>query len=202
MLFRSVITTLIIGGAILAPLTAFGHGGEFLLARLSVLPNREVRLEITADYGENPMIGSAEEAQALIPEILQLQNNDKTQALRELATGRFEKHSTLDPTAPIPTLPGEVGKVHQLLTGIWQWKASGDSLRFGVPKGNPHDVLLWVTNDQTAMEKPRWDMLIAGDTSPVIALPRASGMDGKFVSITMIACAGMGIVWFIRRRIA
>lgn len=202
MQFRSVTTTLLIGGAILAPLTAFGHGGEFLLARLSLLPNREVRLEITADYGENPMIESAEDAQALIPEILQLQSNGKTQELRELATGRFEKHDTLDPTAPIPALPGEIGKVHELLTGIWQWKTSSDTFNFRVPKGNPHNVLLWITDYQTPMEKPRWNMLIAGDTSPVIILTHSSGFDGKFVIVTLIACIGMSIVWLIRRRIA
>lgn len=193
---------LFFGGAILAPLTAFGHGGEFLLAHLSVLPNREIRLEITADYGENPMISSAEEAQALIPEILQLQSDGKTQTLGELSPGKFEKHNTLDPTAPIPMPPGEVGKVHQLLTGIWQWKASCDSLRFSVPRGNPHNILLWITNDRTPMEKPRWSMLIAGDSSPEIPLPQDTRFDWKLVSITLIACIGMGIVWGIRKRIA
>lgn len=190
---------LCIGGAMLAPLSAFSHGGEFLLARLSVLSNREVRLEITADYGENPMIGSVEEAQALIPEILQLQSDGKAQSLGALSSGKFEKHGTLDPTAPLPVLPGEADKVHELLTGTWQWKASSDSLRFEVPKGNPHNVLLWVTHEQTAMEKPRWNMLIAGDVSPVIALPQAIGFDAKFIIITLIACIGMGVVWSIRR---
>ncbi|MEY4483178.1 MAG: hypothetical protein RL693_630 [Verrucomicrobiota bacterium] len=193
---------LFIGGAMLAPLSAFGHGGEFLLARLSVLPNREVRLEITADYGENPMISSAEDAQALIPVILQLQSDGKAHSLDEMSPGKFEKRGKLDPTAPIPVPPGEAEKVHELITGTWQWKATGDSLRFQVPKGNPHNVLLWVTNEQTAMEKPRWDLLIAGDVSPVIALPPATVRDGKFVIMTLIACIGMGVVWFIRRRIA
>lgn len=201
MLIRFTILVLI-GGATLAPLSAFGHGGEFLLARLSVLPNREVRLEITADYGENPMISCAEEAQALIPDILQLQGKGKSQALRELAPGKFEKHAKLDPTAPLPVLPGEADKVHELITGTWQWKATGDSLRFEVPKGNPHNVLLWVTDGQTSMEKPRWNMLIAGDVSPVIALPQTRGLDAKFVIVPLIACVGMGVVWSIRRRIA
>ncbi|CAN5788845.1 hypothetical protein BH11VER1_BH11VER1_37920 [soil metagenome] len=193
---------LIIGGAMLAPPSAFGHGGEFLLARLSLLPNREMRLEITADYGENPMISSAEEAQTLIPEILKLHYDGKTQSLSELSAGKFEKHDKLDPTAPLPSLPGEADKVHELITGTWQWKASGDSLCFEVPKGNPHNVLLWVTDTQTAMEKPRWHMLIAGDVSPVIQLPRAAGFDAKFVIVTLIACMGMGIVWSIRKKIA
>ena len=196
------IIPLLIGGALLAPLSAFGHGGEFLLARLSVLPNREVRLEITADYGENPMISSAEEAQALIPEILQLQRDGKSQSLGELSPGKFEKHGKLDPTAPLPALPGEAEKIHELITGTWQWKASSDSVRFGVPKGNPHNVLLWVTGEQPAMEKPRWEMLIAGDVSPVIVLPKVTGFDGKFVIVTLIASLGMGVVWGIRRKIA
>lgn len=201
MLLRLIILPCI-GGALLAPLSAFGHGGEFLLAHLTVLPDREVRLEITADYGENPMISSAGEAQALIPEILRLQSDGKAQALSELAPCKFEKRNTLDPTAPIPVLPDEVGKVHELLTGTWQWKATGDSLRFEVPRGNPHNVLLWVTDGQNITEKPRWNMLIAGDVSPVIALPPVVGFDAKFVIITLIACVGMGVVWFIRKRIA
>lgn len=192
----------IFGGATLAPLSAFGHGGEFLLAHLSVLPNREVRLEITADYGENPMISSAEEAESLIPEILQLHTDGKPRTLNTLSPGKFEKHDKLDPTAPIPVLPGEADKVHELLTGSWQWKPAEDGLRFEVPKGNPHNVLLWVTTDQNGSEKPRWNMLIAGDLSPVIPLPQPKNFDRKFVIVTLIACLGMGIVWTIRRKIA
>jgi len=44
------------------PLSALGHGAEFLSAKLTLLPEAEVLLEVTADYGGNPLI--ADEAAA------------------------------------------------------------------------------------------------------------------------------------------
>ena len=74
-----------IGGAFLAPLLCFGHGSEFILARLDTSTPGEVGLDLTADYGRNPLLASEDEARRVLPRCLHLLDAGAQLPLAEIA---------------------------------------------------------------------------------------------------------------------
>jgi hypothetical protein len=163
----------------LAPLFVSAHGTEFLLARLNIAPG-EMRLEITADCGGNPMIASREEAASILPGALEMQAGTVTGKLVQFAGMRLEDRSQFDETAPLPPGTFDNSVSHQLLTGLWQWKPDHEPVRFTVPKGSKHDVLLWIVDSSKPEESPRWMMLLGGDVTPPIAVPGRTLPDGRW----------------------
>jgi hypothetical protein len=161
------------GGAVLAPLCAFGHAIEYLTAKLTLLPDAFVRLEITADHASNPLIPDEAAALDALKNPLYLQSGAKWLPLSDLTAPKIEHHKDWSRCAP-PNLPPPPPEAeHALITATWQWQHPGDSLIFTVPKGNMHDVFLWQPTQADEGASPRWMVLLAGDvTREIPVLPR------------------------------
>ena len=159
------------GGAILAPLCVFGHGAEFLSAKLTLLPEAEVLLEITADYGGNPLISHEAAAKEALIDPVRLRRGESLVPLAELSAANITQHENWAEFAPASYLPSETEALpHTLITAAWRWRSSEPEIVFEMPIGKLHDVLLW-TRDQTNPDAPpKWMLLLAGDRSKAIAI--------------------------------
>jgi hypothetical protein len=159
------------GGAVLAPLFAFGHGAEFLSAKLTLLPDAEVLLEITADYGSNPLIADEAVAKEVLIDPIKLRRNETLVPLAELSAASITQHGNWAEFAPASYLPSDTeAQPHTLITAAWRWRSMEPEIVFEMPKGKLHDVLLW-TRDQTNPDAPpKWMLLLAGDKSKAIAI--------------------------------
>jgi len=157
------------GGAVMAPLCALGHGAEFLSAKLTLLPDAEVLLEITGDYGGNPLIADESIAREALSDPLRLKYHEALVPLAELADVNITQHDNWGEFAPASYLPSDTeGQPHTLITAAWRWRSETPEIVFEMPKGKLHDVLLW-TRDQTNPEAPsKWMLLLAGDRSKAI----------------------------------
>lgn len=167
MIRRAVQCMLFAGGAFLAPLSALGHGCEFLLARVDAAAGR-VRLEVTADPVGNPLLADEAAAAEAVQSSLQVRTGSGLRTLAELAPVRIEARDRWDPEAPAFQSPPAADTTHRLLTAVWEWQTHLEQVAFAVPRGNLHDVLLW---RPAGGEPARWTLLIEGETGPVIAVP-------------------------------
>ena len=159
------------GGAVLAPLCAFGHGAEFLSAKLTLLPDAEVLLEITADYGGNPLITDELVAREALIDPIRLRRDETLVPLAELSAASVTQHDNWAEFAPASYLPSDTeAQPHTLITAAWRWRSEEPEIVFEMPKGKLHDVLLW-TRDQTNPDAPpKWMLLLAGDRSKAIVI--------------------------------
>ena len=157
------------GAAFALPLSASAHGSEFLVAKALVQTDGRVLLEVTADYGDNPMIASEEEAARAVQSALRPMSG-----MIDLGAPRLEKRSQPDPDSPLPPDPLMAGKPHQLLTAAWLIEPSDEALRFEVPGDAGQTVILWTKNLLHPEENTHWVMLVPGEQSPSIAIPRQS----------------------------
>jgi len=171
MRFARSIFILAAGGAILAPLCVFGHGAEFLSAKLTLLPEAEVLLEITADYGGNPLIADEAVAKEALMDPVRLMRGESLVPLAELSAANITQHDNWAEFAPALYLPSDAEtQAHTLITAAWRWRSSEPEIVFEMPKGKLHDVLLW-TRDQTNPDAPpKWMLLLAGDRSKAISI--------------------------------
>jgi hypothetical protein len=171
MRFARSIFILAAGGAILAPLCVFGHGAEFLSAKLTLLPEAEVLLEVTADYGGNPLIADEAAATEALIDPIKLRLGEALVPLAELSAASITQHDKWAEFAPASYLPSETeAQPHTLITAAWRWRSSEPEIVFEMPKGKMHDVLLW-TRDQTNPDAPpKWMLLLAGDRSKAISV--------------------------------
>lgn len=170
---QSFILILAAGGAVLAPLCASGHGVEFLSARLTLLPDAEVLLEVTADYGANPMIVDEAAARAALADPIRLRQGEEMTALNALANPQLTEHDDWETFAPAAYLPAEAdaqAQAHSLLTAAWRWRSTSPEVVFEMPKGKKLDVLLWTQNQTEPKAPPRWMLLLGGDRSKAIAV--------------------------------
>lgn len=165
---------------ILIPARTFAHSSEFILAKVTPQEGR-VLLELTVDYGENPMVASEAEARAVLAKVLRVRVGGKTRELGSLASIHFERRTQIDPTAPIPKDPVEDAKPHQLLCAQWSWKCAVNKIAFEVPQDAGQSLILW-TPAKSPAETPRWVFLLGGDVSPEIAIPRSQ------ISPWLVAC--------------
>ena len=154
-----------------APLCAFGHGAEFLSAKLTLLPDAEVLLEITADYGGNPLIADEAVAREALIDPVRLRHHETLVPLAELSAVNITQHDNWAEFAPAAYLPSDTeAQPHTLITAAWRWRSESPEIVFEMPKGKLHDVLLW-TRDQTHPDAPpKWMLLLAGDQSKAIAV--------------------------------
>jgi hypothetical protein len=171
MRFARSIFILAAGGAILAPLCVFGHGAEFLSAKLTLLPEAEVLLEITADYGGNPLIADEAVAKEALIDPVRLMRGESLVPLAELSAAIITQHDNWAEFAPASYLPSDAEtQPHTLITAAWRWRSSAPEIVFEMPKGKMYDVLLW-TRDQTNPDAPpKWMLLLAGDRSKAISV--------------------------------
>lgn len=169
---HSVITIILAaGGAVLAPLCAFGHGVEFLSARLTLLPEAEVLLEVTADYGSNPMLTDEAAARAALVDPVRLRQDDVLVPLATLSASVVSENDDWEQYAPASYLPPDTStETHQLLTAAWRWRSETPEIVFEMPKGKLHDVLLWTRDARNPDAPPKWMLLLGGDRSKAIAV--------------------------------
>lgn len=159
------------GGAVLAPLCAFGHGVEFLSARLTLLPQAEVLLEVTADYGSNPMLIDEASARAALADPIRLRQNDALVPLTAVSPSQISENDDWEQFAPASYLPPDTStEAHQLLTAAWRWRSETPEVIFEMPKGKLHDVLLWTRDATNPDTPPKWMLLLGGDRSKAIAV--------------------------------
>lgn len=185
-LARSILI-LAAGGAFLAPLCAFGHGAEFLSAKLTLLPDAEVLLEITADYGSNPLIMDEAAAREALADPVRLRQHDRLIPLNSLDTARIWQHGNWADYAPAAYLPsGTEGEAHTLITSSWKWRSTEPEIIFEMQKGKLHDVLLWTQDNTHPETPPRWMLLLAGDRSRPIPIQQTPWWRG------WMAAAGAG----------
>ncbi len=168
-MIRTLQLAILSGAAIVLPLSAWAHGSEFLTAKALLLRDGGVQLEVTADYGDNPMIASEEEAKNAVTNALrwQCEGND---AANSLGAPKLEKRTQPDPSSPLPVDPLSKDQAHSLLRAVWQLHPSAPSISFKVPEGSSQSVILWMQHEAQPNEKPRWVMLVSGDESPAISL--------------------------------
>lgn len=209
---RLCFASLIAGAALvgLLPQQACGHGSEFMLAKLIVQPG-VVRLEITADYGENPMLSGEEDARESLQHlILARAGGDAFRSVSELAPLKFEHRDQLDPDIPLPADPTAADKPHRLLTSMWEWSPPSPDITLQVDERTIHNVLLWTAPDGSKDNQAHWTVLTGGDRSPVIDVPPsgrvwdwsrlAAGAEAP--SLLLAGCLGVLApgLWLVRRR--
>lgn len=199
--FPALIVQLCIGGVLGAPLFAFGHGAQFVLGKVTPLEGGRVRLELTADYGQNPMIESLEHARESLCDLMRWRGAGKDELpFQVLPEPVFEERAKLDPTIPLPTDEEQLAADHQLLTGIWEWGTGTEGVQFQVREKTPLDVLLWTERPEASSsenEGTRWAVLIAGDVSPVVELPEMQDPVKK-ASLAAAAVGLMLLGWIAR----
>ena len=192
---RSVRLVIAAGAACALPLSLWAHGSEFLVAKVLKLPGGRVQLEVTADYGDNPMIGSETEAAAAVRNSLR-----PAEGAGPLPAPRLEKRSRPDPDSPLPPNPLMDGKPHQLLAAVWEFEPSTASLKFEVPPDAGQTVILWTKDTTRPDEPPRWVMLVPGDQSPPLSVPPPK----RNAPLAISAAAGMILLlaggWLCRWR--
>ena len=181
-LARSILI-LAAGGAVLAPLCALGHGAEFLSAKLTLLPDAEVLLEVTADFGSNPLIMDEAAALDALADPVRLREHDKLVPLSALSQAKTSQHQNWADYAPAAYLPSSTeGEEHALMTSAWRWHSTAPEIVFEMPKGKLHDVLLW-THDATHPDAPpKWMLLLAGDRSRPIPIQQTPWWRGWMVA--------------------
>jgi len=188
-------------GILVAPVLARAHSTDFILAKVTPRNDR-VEVELTADYGGNPMFADAAEAKAVLTRVLRVRVEGQQHELTELAPLRFEERTQLDPTAPIPVDPATGAEPHRLLCAMWSWKCRASDVAFEMPKEAGQSVILW-TPPAAAGTPPRWVFLLSGEVSPQITIPHAAW------SGSWLTCLSVGLVgtftwvtgsWFRRVR--
>ena len=159
------------GGAVLAPLCALGHGSEFLSAKLTLLPDAEVRLDVTADFGGNPLISDESTARSALADPVRLNVEGHLVALSDVTEPSVSQHQNWTEFAPASYLPSDTeAQEHQLITTTWSWRSETPEIVFEMPKGKIHDVLLWTRDEAAPAAPPKWMLLLAGDKSKAISV--------------------------------
>ena len=199
MLRQLRITILAAGGAVLAPLCALGHGLEFITAKLTLLPEATVQLEVTADYAGNPLVADEVAAREAIANPLHVRHGGDWVSLDALSRPKVTMHSDWASCAPpsLPPTPPEAE--HALVTATWRWQHADEFVSFAVPKGNMHDVFLWQGEAGDPASGPKWMLLLAGDVTKELKLkPRRGWMVPLGFGAGLIIAAGF--FWWMRGR--
>ena len=190
-----------------APAAAWGHGEAFVLARCGTDASGQLSLRLTVDYGRHPVLTDKSAAVAAMRQVLRLETPAGPVALDSLASGAVTEESTPDPGLPLPPDPMEAGQVHRLVVLDYVWQPGGDSVRFSVPDGNPHDVLFWLEGKSHPPQEPvPWSILIAGDVTPPVPVPVAippprPGIVARSLLAGGVALALGILVWWRRSRV-
>lgn len=189
--------------AALLPTSGWAHATDFILVKVSPHAGR-VDVELTADYGGNPMFTDKAEAQTVLTHVLRVRSGDggSTRELAALAPLRFEDRRQFDSTAPIPLDPSSSAEPHQLLTAVWSWNCPAQKIAFEMPADSNQSVILWTppssqsgriqagggVRGSSAEEKPRWVFLLPGEVSPEMVVPPRSA------AAWLVSCASAGLL--------
>ncbi len=180
-----------------APASLLAHGSEFLGVKLRVATTRELTLELTADYGENPMISSRDEAEAVLRNQLEAEVGGTFAPISQLSTLALEDRDKPDESSPLPT--DTSGAPHQLLTAVWRWNPPTEAaqVRFRVPADVKCTAVFWLDEPGVAPDQRKWSMLIGGDVTPAIPLPSLQH-SWLWPQIAVIFC-GLVTFFFVTR---
>lgn len=151
------------------PLFAYGHGGEFLEARLDHAGG-VLKLSLVAEYGDNPMIADEAEARKVLADTLRIRVGTSLEALllSELAPLELAPREAREPESPMPPSVPDPAHAHRLLGATWSWSAPEGEVSFVVPETCRQTVLFWLHTP--GVSPPRWTMLVPGDQTPAIAV--------------------------------
>ena len=181
------------------PSLAPGHGSDYLGAKLSWSASGSAHLEISADYGDNPLLADEAAARKALTRCLEIETPIGWRSLEDLAPFIWEKRDQPDRSSPLPT--DETGKPHQILTAQWRWSPSSDlnELRF---RGHPQliqSLVFWLYEPGTEPQRTRWSMLLNGDETPVITLPRTSTTTWELISYLSLGIVALLVLTEARR---
>ncbi len=173
-MIRGLRTVCLLGGALLLPLFASAHNGEWLLAKCTIGADNKVTVRITADVEANPRIKTQED---LVRETkgLLLLHDGKTTTDFLLQASRVDLgvDDRLDPAAPLGHTPEELAKSYTLLRLTARASVTPRKFTLRLPENSPHTVILWLVDERLEQQEPRWVMLIGGDESPMIEADRS-----------------------------
>jgi hypothetical protein len=182
------------GGAVLAPLCVFGHAIEFLTARLTLLPEAIVRLEVTADHAFNPLIPDQTAAMEALRSPMEVQVGGGWRSLNDMGAPAVENHVDWKRCAPPNLPPPPPEAVHALVTASWQWRHPEPELVLRVPKGRVHDVFLWQPLSGQEDGGTQWMLLLAGDVTKRIPVTTAGEIGPWWIGVTL--AAGVVLLWW------
>ena len=190
---------------LLTPAMAWGHAGDFILAKCRTDTIGTVTLELSVDCLQHPTLTNQPEALAALRGVLALHSPAGLVALDSLAPARSETTATPDPDIPLSSDPGDAKRPHALVKLSYSWQPGVPEIRFAVPVGNAHDVLFWLAGGARPAPGPvQWRILIAGDVSPPVQVPVPSGILRLETGVRIVLAAAVGIalagfVWWRRR---
>ncbi len=168
-MIRGLRTACLLGGALLLPLFASAHNGEWLLAKCTIGADNSVTVRLTADAEANPRIKTQEDFVRETKGLLLVHDGDQTKDFLSLADKmELGVDERLDPAAPLGHTPEELAKSYQLLKFTARARLTPDRFTFRLPEKSPHTVILWLVDERLEKQEPRWVMLIGGDESPLI----------------------------------
>ena len=172
-MIRGLRTVCLLGGALLLPLFASAHNGEWLLAKCTIGADNSVTVRITADADANPRIKTEEDLVRETKGLLLVHDGKTTTDFLTLAN-RIDRgvDDRLDPAAPLGHTPEELAKAYTLLKLTAQASLTPRKFTLRLPENSPHTVILWLVDERLEQQEPRWVMLIGGDESPLIEADR------------------------------
>jgi hypothetical protein len=170
---RGLRTVCLLGGALLLPLFASAHNGEWLLAKCTIGADNSVTVRITADADANPRIKTEEDLVRETKGLLLVHDGKTTTDFLTLAN-RIDRgvDDRLDPAAPLGHTPEELAKAYTLLKLTALASLTPRKFTLRLPENSPHTVILWLVDERLEQQEPRWVMLIGGDESPLIEADR------------------------------
>lgn len=173
-MIRGLRTVCLLGGALLLPLFASAHNGEWLLAKCTIGADNNVTVRITADAEANPRIKTQEDLVRETKGLLLLHDGQTTtDFLRQASRVDLGVDDRLDPAAPLGHTPEELAKSYTLLRLTARASVTPRKFTLRLPENSPHTVILWLVDERLEQPEPRWVMLIGGDESPLIEADRS-----------------------------
>lgn len=173
-MIRGLRTVCLLGGALLLPLFASAHNGEWLLAKCTIGADNNVTVRITADAEANPRIKTQEDLVRETKGLLLMHDGQTTtDFLRQAGQVDLGVDDRLDPAAPLGHTPEELAKSYTLLRLTARASVTPRKFTLRLPENSPHTVILWLVDERLVQPEPRWVMLIGGDESPLIEADRS-----------------------------
>ena len=167
-MIRGLRTVCLLGGALLLPLFASAHNGEWLLAKCTIGADNKVTVRITADAEANPRIKTETKCLLLLHD-----GKATTDFLLQASRVDLGVDDRLDPAAPLGHTPEELAKSYTLLRLTARASVTPRKFTLRLPENSPHTVILWLVDERLEQQEPRWVMLIGGDESPLIEADRS-----------------------------
>lgn len=206
-MIRRLLRHLLAWGALALPMSASGHNGEVLVARLTLRADGSCAMRVTADLDGNYLLRDREKMAEAMPELFLLSTDSGTRTFAESAgEPSFSSAAKLETDSPFQHTPEELAKTYRLENAEWQWTPGSRNFVLKLPEGSPHTVLLWMIDESRPSEKSRWTMMVAGDESPLITANAPSGARtggrGRSWLYSGVAMLGAAAAWLVARRIA